>query len=215
MTKYEPQVTLNSQTEGFEEVSFIIRKFSHGLRSRVRQQLAPALSKIREKTERINELIEESSLDQPAAPVGIQLVIPLDDAGQPDQQPTPQRFTASQLAVIERISDINNEISIITAAEVDLVYLQEGLVSITGIEIEGKTPGAKLLYERGPEDLCQEIIAAIKEQAGLPSALKSNLGLPTTSGAVVDGQTSDTIAPDANAIAGMPLETAPDTSLTK
>lgn len=216
MSKYTTVQTFTSKVEGFEDVSYTLRKFSHGLRAKVRTELAAALAKIRQKTEQINELVESSGIteDEEAPAPELQLIIPLDDSPAPVKAKGDRKFTADQLAIIDQIADINREIEVITASDVDPIYLRHGLTSITGLELEGiDKVDWKALYEHGPEDLCQEIIRNIKTMAGLLPEVKENLESPSTSGAAVDGQMNDMNAPAASATDGMPFVTVGDTSL--
>ena len=60
------------------------------------------------------------------------------------------------------------------AQEVDAMYLTWGLVSISGLTIDGEPPTAERLLERGPDDLTKEIVGAIKEQCGLSEPERKN-----------------------------------------
>jgi hypothetical protein len=62
----------------------------------------------------------------------------------------------------------------ILAQEIDAMYLQWGLVSVDGFNIDGETATALHLLEKGPEDLAREIVCAIKEQCGLTEAERKN-----------------------------------------
>jgi len=58
--------------------------------------------------------------------------------------------------------------------EVDAMYLTWGLVSISGLLIDGEPATAVNLLERGPDELTKEIVEAIKEQCGLSEAERKN-----------------------------------------
>jgi len=60
------------------------------------------------------------------------------------------------------------------AQEVDAMYLTWGLVSISGLTIDGEAATAATLLERGPDNLTKEIVVAIKEQCGLSEAERKN-----------------------------------------
>lgn len=221
MVKYNPLVQKTSRLPEFSEVNFTIRRISHGIRSRIRLELSASLGKIREKTDLITELVDEGKFVEPPAFEDAQMLIPLEE-GLLDSEPVPipikaegRVWTKGQIKLMERISDVNNEIEIITATEVDPVYLKHGLVSFTGIDIEGKKPFWQAMYEDGPEDLCQEILIAIKSQAGLTSETKENLESPSTSGAQVGGANPSMIAPDASTQDGTQAETVKNISLVK
>lgn len=202
---YNDTITHTSTLPEFSEVSFTIRKMSRGIRSKIRLQLAPALAEIRDKTEVIGDLIEKGQFeDKSASNIPddggvIELVEEIPDKPAAKMPIAGAKFTREQIKLMERIGDINNEIEIITANKVDIVYLQHNFVSIEGLKIEGhKHIDYKILYEHAPETLCEEIIARIKEQAGLSAFVKQNLELPITSGAQADGLMSDTNAPIAS-----------------
>jgi hypothetical protein len=61
-----------------------------------------------------------------------------------------------------------------TNAEVDRLYLEWGLLSIEGLEIDGALATVSSLFENGPEDLCREVVAAIKRECGLNEEERKN-----------------------------------------
>lgn len=62
----------------------------------------------------------------------------------------------------------------VLALEIDRLYLQWGLESIHGITIDSEPATLQLLIERGPEQLCQEIVAAIRAECGLTEEERKN-----------------------------------------
>ncbi len=62
----------------------------------------------------------------------------------------------------------------ILAHEVDAMYLRWGLVSVEGLTIDSVPAGSEQLLKDGPEQLTQEIVAAIKAQCGLSEAERKN-----------------------------------------
>ena len=60
------------------------------------------------------------------------------------------------------------------AGEVDGTYLRWGLVSLDGLIVDGAPADVERLIEAGPEDLCREIIAAIKDECGLSEDERKN-----------------------------------------
>lgn len=62
----------------------------------------------------------------------------------------------------------------VLALEVDQLYLRWGLLSIDGLEIDGSTASLQMLVERGPEDLCKEIVEAIRAECGLNEEERKN-----------------------------------------
>lgn len=212
MINHEDILVVTSAIPEFSGVTFTIKKISHGLRTKIRRDLAAALAKIREKSEQIESIVDDFKLsDEPEEPQQLQLV-ELDDKGEVPAKKPGVRFNRDQTRAIQRITDINNDIEIITAGEVDPVYLRQAFISIDGFQIDGKAPDANTMYERGPEELCQEIIRAIKSAAGLTVAVKENLELPITSGAAAGGQMNDTIAPAASSMDGTENVTATSSS---
>jgi hypothetical protein len=60
------------------------------------------------------------------------------------------------------------------ATEVDREYLLWGLVEVTGLEVDGQTATPETLVAAGPEDLCREIVAAIRAECGLTEDERKN-----------------------------------------
>jgi hypothetical protein len=60
------------------------------------------------------------------------------------------------------------------AAEIDKVYLEWGLQSICGLEIDGSAATVDTLIAAGPELLCREIVSAIKAECGLTEEERKN-----------------------------------------
>ncbi len=60
------------------------------------------------------------------------------------------------------------------ATEVERMYLLWGLVEITGLEVDGQPATPETLAAAGPEDLCREIVTAIKAESGLTEAERKN-----------------------------------------
>lgn len=58
--------------------------------------------------------------------------------------------------------------------EIEVTYLHWGLVRIDGLRIDGEPATGDLLLDRGPEELTQEIVAAIKAQCGLSDDERKN-----------------------------------------
>lgn len=64
--------------------------------------------------------------------------------------------------------------SAVIAGEVDKVYLRCGLATIEGLNIDGAAADADSLFQRGPEDLTQEVLQAIKGVWGLSEEQRKN-----------------------------------------
>lgn len=60
------------------------------------------------------------------------------------------------------------------SCEIDRLYLRWGLAEISGLVIDGLDATAELLAERGPEELADEIVAAVKAQCGLTESERKN-----------------------------------------
>ena len=82
----------------------------------------------------------------------------------------------------------------LVAGEIDRIYLRWGLREIAGLEIDGAPATPETLAERGPEELVEEVLEAIRREAGLRETERKNSGSPSisTDGARPDG--SATIA---------------------
>ena len=57
---------------------------------------------------------------------------------------------------------------------VSKLYLEWGLAQVEGLIIDGQAATAELLIEKGPEDLASEIIAVLKQEAGLNEEERKN-----------------------------------------
>ena len=64
--------------------------------------------------------------------------------------------------------------SALLGTEIEKAYLAWGLVEIRGLEIDGQAATPETLSAAGPEDLTQEIVSAIKAEAGLTQAERKN-----------------------------------------
>ncbi len=77
-------------------------------------------------------------------------------------------FTQAGTSFIDKVD------ATVLTLEVDRIYLKWGLESIEGIEIDGVPATPELLIERGPEDLCQEIVSIIRSECGLSDEERKN-----------------------------------------
>jgi hypothetical protein len=59
-------------------------------------------------------------------------------------------------------------------SRIDAAYLEWGLVRVEGLKIDGAESDTRSLIERGPEDLCREIAAAIRQQCRLSEEERKN-----------------------------------------
>jgi hypothetical protein len=60
------------------------------------------------------------------------------------------------------------------SAQIDRTYLEWGLVRVEGLAIDGSPAQTSAVIERGPEDLCLEMLAAIKQECGLSEEERKN-----------------------------------------
>ncbi len=54
------------------------------------------------------------------------------------------------------------------------LYVDWGLAEIVGLKIDGTAANASSLIERGPEELVDEVVAAVRTEAGLTEAERKN-----------------------------------------
>lgn len=214
-----------SKLPGFEHVTFRIRAMTYGMRTRIRKQLSEALAAIRSKTEEIDQLVEGfAATEAPASDGAEEQIVEIDAGDNPVKSVAApgatKVFTLAERHTLNRAQDLNREIEVITADMVDPVYLRHCFVGFMPPEVSFKVSGRPImgsedLLERAPEMLTDEIITAIKQEAGVSPAVKESLKSPTTSGAVAGGQTSDMSAPDASTLDGGENVIARDSSQAK
>lgn len=60
------------------------------------------------------------------------------------------------------------------AADVDREYLRWGLESVAGLRIDGEPADVEGLLERGPEDLCREMVGRIRAECELSEDERKN-----------------------------------------
>ena len=60
------------------------------------------------------------------------------------------------------------------ATEINQVYLLWGVAEIAGLEIDGQAATPETRVAAGPEELCREIISAIKAECGLSADERKN-----------------------------------------
>ncbi len=59
-------------------------------------------------------------------------------------------------------------------AEVDRLYVEWGLQSVAGLEVDGTEATPLLLAESGPEELFREALEAVRAETGLTEAERKN-----------------------------------------
>jgi hypothetical protein len=62
----------------------------------------------------------------------------------------------------------------VLGAEIDRAYLEWGLVSVEGLEIDGAAATPETLIERGPVELAMEILGRIKSECGMSGDERKN-----------------------------------------
>jgi hypothetical protein len=58
--------------------------------------------------------------------------------------------------------------------EIDRVFLLCGVATVEGLEIDGKPATIERLIEEGPEELTQELLAAVRAEAALSESERKN-----------------------------------------
>jgi hypothetical protein len=100
------------------------------------------------------------------------------------------RFDEAGEAVEGRLS------AAIARAEIDRLYLDWGMIGIAGLRIDGRDAEAADLIEAGPEELCREIVTAIRHECGLTEEERKNESSPSTSSSPARPHGSATHAED-------------------
>lgn len=62
----------------------------------------------------------------------------------------------------------------VLSAEVERLYLMWGLDGIDGLEIDGVPADLETLFDKAPEPLCLEAVAAVKRECGLSEEEQKN-----------------------------------------
>jgi hypothetical protein len=62
----------------------------------------------------------------------------------------------------------------VLSAEIDRAYLEWGLISIEGFEIDGAAATPESLVDRGPVELAMEILGRIKSECGMSEDERKN-----------------------------------------
>jgi hypothetical protein len=60
------------------------------------------------------------------------------------------------------------------AGEIDRLYLSWGLMRVEGLTLDGQPATPETLIAAGPEELCREILAAVKAECGLTEEERKN-----------------------------------------
>jgi hypothetical protein len=112
---------------------------------------------------------------QSAAMPGVAFVINRISFGRRMELSRLVREISKKAEFLEAGTDLQERIEAgVLAHEVDAMYLRWGLVSVEGLTIDGVPAASEHLIDKGPEELTQEIVAAIKAQCGLSENERKN-----------------------------------------
>jgi len=85
------------------------------------------------------------------------------------------RELSNKVEFLEAGADAREKIEAsLLAQEVQRLYLEWGLQQISGLQIDGREVDTQLLISDGPEDLSNEIVAAIRAECGLNPEERKN-----------------------------------------
>lgn len=85
------------------------------------------------------------------------------------------RDLAMRLEYFEAGREEKNRIEAsLLGAQLDRMYMEWGLEEIGGLEIDGEPATPASLVESGPEELFQEVLAAVKAECGLTEPERKN-----------------------------------------
>jgi hypothetical protein len=85
------------------------------------------------------------------------------------------REIGRKMEYLEAGSDVREKLeATVLAAEIDRAYLEWGLMSVDGLEIDGVAATPVMLIDTGPVDLAMEILARIKAECGLREDERKN-----------------------------------------
>lgn len=93
-----------------------------------------------------------------------------------------------RLELVKRVRDLSQQLeffragtdtqerveSALLASEIDKLYLEWGLIRVNGIDLDGEPASKNTLIASGPEDLCKEILSAIRRECGLTGDQRKN-----------------------------------------
>jgi hypothetical protein len=99
--------------------------------------------------------------------------------------------------VSTRKAEAEAQATAVERAEINPAFVLAAVKAIDGMESDEPFTAATLC-EFGPEELFDEVVAAITDNSYLLRGKAENLSSPTTSGAQVDGIQTNSIAPAAN-----------------
>lgn len=168
---FETKVKIESKT--CEGVTFTIHRLTEGKRIEITRKLLSAFSEI-------EKLRVEAAQKY-------QQLRPFIAAG---DQPGNELDTVA-LAEVQIIRD---RIDGIEADQIMPIFVEELLVEVNGLTIDGVNADKEATIKNGPRELYQEIVEAINEERGLTPTESGNSESPSTSTARVVGQMNPTSA---------------------
>lgn len=85
------------------------------------------------------------------------------------------REAGRRIEFLEAGSDVREKLeAAVLQGEIDRVYLEWGLETIEGLEIDGEAATPELLIDRGPANLAAEILRRIRNECGLSESERKN-----------------------------------------
>jgi len=85
------------------------------------------------------------------------------------------REISRKVEFLEAGNDVRERIEAATlASEIDRLYLEWGLTGVQGLTIDGAPATPETVASAGPEELCREILAAIRAECGLTEDERKN-----------------------------------------
>jgi hypothetical protein len=94
---------------------------------------------------------------------------------------------------------LDEDIAAITKLELRPAAIRAGIVSITGIEIDGAAATIDQVTEHASEEVLDELHAICEDRAGLPEDIAKNLPSLSTSAGQVDGESLNSTVATASA----------------
>jgi hypothetical protein len=85
------------------------------------------------------------------------------------------REIGRKMEYLEASSDARETLeATVLSAEIDRAYLEWGLVSVEGLEIDGAPATPETLVDHGPVELAMEILGRIKSECGMTEDERKN-----------------------------------------
>ncbi len=116
----------------------------------------------------------EASYEAKSAP-GVKFTIARVSLGRRIELTKRIRELAAKLEFLEAGEDPREKLeAAVLAREIERAYLRWGLVRVEGLAIDGEAATPEALVEKGPEELCREVLGAIRAECGLSEAESKN-----------------------------------------